>query len=52
MVLEELGLEVGTLPSFDLERLDPEQLQLFGSVKGLLSASEAKIYVSEALASK
>lgn len=52
MVLEELGLEVGTLPSFDLERLDPEQLQLFGSVKGLLSPSESKIYVSEELVSK
>lgn len=52
MVLEELGLEVGTLPSFDLERLDPEQFRVFGSVKGLLSPSESRIYLSEDLVSK
>ena len=49
VVMEGLGLELATLPSFDLERLDPEQLALFGSVRGLLSPSENKVYLSEDL---
>jgi hypothetical protein len=49
-VMEGLKLGLDTLPSFDLERLDPEQLTLFGSVKGLFSPSENKVYLSEDLA--
>ncbi len=44
-----MGLELDTLPSFDLERLAPEQLTIFGSVKGLFSPSESKIYLNEDL---
>lgn len=50
MILDELDLELDALPSFELERLDPEQLALFGAVKGLLSTSENKVYLSEDLA--
>jgi hypothetical protein len=50
MVLEVLGLELDTLPAFDLERLAPEQLAVFGSVKGVFSPSDNKVYLSGDLA--
>lgn len=50
IIMEDLGLGLDTLPSIDLERLVLEKLALGGSVKGLFSPSENKVYLSEDLA--
>jgi hypothetical protein len=50
MVIDGLKLRLRPLPAFDLARLTPPQRRSFGTVRGLLSPTEATIYLSAELA--
>ncbi|MFL5758981.1 MAG: ImmA/IrrE family metallo-endopeptidase [Thermomicrobiales bacterium] len=54
-VLEGLGVESHPLPTFDIDRLTPEQLKHYHALKpvrGLLSPAEQRIYFSDELSTR
>lgn len=48
-ILDNLGLQQAALPAFDIERLNPSQQRIMGSVQGLLSVQERTVFVRDGL---